>query len=134
MRPPLVLLILIIMEPGMYLIVNAIVVILLVMSIMFLRKGSTSKTKLNLRQGSGNVPADPRRPQFSDFDGNARSLNVVFQHEGEWFDAYEVLELPAGANGPMVKSQFENLIKGADSKRSKLLQSAFEALFNQGRV
>ncbi len=118
----------------MYLIVNAVVVILLVMSIMFLRKGANSKTKLNLRQGSTNTPIDPSRPQFSDFEGEARSLNIVFQHNGEWFDAYEVLDLPAGASGAMVKTQFESLVKNSDPKKTQILQKAFDALFQQGRV
>lgn len=118
----------------MYLIVNSVVVILLVMSILFLRKSSTSQTKLNLRQGSNRAPIDPRKATFSEFDGEARALNVVFQHNGEWFDAYEVLGLPAGAAGDMVKSQFDNLKKGANSDRSKLLQLAYDALVQQGRI
>ncbi len=118
----------------MYLIVNAVIVILLVMSILFLRKNTTSPTKLNLRQGGSRAPIDPSKATFSDFDGEARSLNVVFQHNGEWFDAYEVLELPAGASGQMVKSQVEILLKGASSDKSKLLHLAYEALVQQGRI
>lgn len=121
----------------MYLIVNAVVVILLVMSILFLRKGSTSQTKLNLR-GNDRTRIDSKensKPTFTEYDdGQARSLNVVFQHNGEWFDAYEVLELPAGASGNMVKSQFDSLLKRADSEKSKLVQKAYEALVQQGRI
>ncbi|OQW46883.1 MAG: hypothetical protein A4S09_02960 [Proteobacteria bacterium SG_bin7] len=118
----------------MYLIVNAVVVILLVMSILFLRKGATPQTKLNLRQGGDRTPFDPKKPQFAEFDGEARSLNVVFQHNGEWFDAYEVLELPAGAGSSIVKTQFENLLKNANKDKSKLLRLAYEALVQQGRI
>jgi hypothetical protein len=125
------------MQPGMYLIVNAIVVTLLVMWILFSRKSSSSQVKLNLRQGNTKLPLNGNQARLADLSGEgegARSLNVVFQHNGEWYDAYEVLELPAGATAAMVKSQFESLLKSADSEKSKLLQGAYEALFNQGRV
>lgn len=59
---------------------------------------------------------------------SARSLNVVFQHEGNWYDAYEVLELPAGTSLEQARARFNDLLKTVAPARIGIIKEAIKAI------
>ena len=62
-------------------------------------------------------------------DQYEKVLNILFQFNGETWDAYEVLGLPAGSNIPEAKVAFERALKeGRDSEA--FLKAALEAVIH----
>ncbi len=60
-------------------------------------------------------------------DQYEKVLNILFQFNGETWDAYEVLGLPAGSNIPEAKIALDRAIKeGRDSEA--FLKAAYEAI------
>lgn len=129
------------MEPSQYLLLNAIVVIALIGSMFFFRRGGGSQVKLNIKAGSSRAPMDPTKGfqgdpanLVTDHDGDMRSLNVVFQHEGQWYDAYEVLQIPAGATSDMIQKAFEERKRSTTGAAMTLLRMAYDNLARSGKV
>ncbi len=113
---------------------NGLIVILLIASILFLRRGNTESTRLNLRRTSDSTPQTTMKARSVDdidnMDGadSARSLNVVFQHEGNWYDAFEVLELPAGTSLEDARTRFNELLKSVEPARIHIIKEAIKAI------
>lgn len=60
-------------------------------------------------------------------DQYEKVLNILFQFNGETWDAYEVLGLPAGSNIPEAKIALERaILEGRDSEA--FLRAAYEAI------
>ncbi|HEX4923851.1 MAG TPA: hypothetical protein VFV50_07185 [Bdellovibrionales bacterium] len=81
-----------------------------------------------------------KRPQPAKFDfgpkrldGAAgrreRELNCFFDYQGEKLDAYEVLDVPAGAPDDLVRDALRRSLSGArDAASRSRAQAAFDAL------
>ena len=57
-----------------------------------------------------------------------RRLNVVFQFNGESWDAYEVLGLPAGSNYESVKAAYLESLQDVDQSSRPFVEAAFRAI------
>jgi LPXTG-motif cell wall-anchored protein len=59
-----------------------------------------------------------------------RSLNVVFNYNGETWDAYEVLGLPAGSGIDSVDSACKEMIEKVDLSSKPFIEAAARAIRN----
>lgn len=63
-----------------------------------------------------------------------RPLNVIFNYNGESWDAYEVLGLPAGSSPEMVEAAYrEELAKSPEAMRP-FLEAAYQAVQMQWKT
>jgi hypothetical protein len=62
-----------------------------------------------------------------------RRLNVVFQFNGESWDAYEVLGLPAGSNYESVKAAYLESLDSVDQSSRPFVEAAFRAISDAQR-
>lgn len=100
---------------GYFVLTNAILVILL-LYLFF-------KDKNKKHGGTFNINKKGRPLDFTEiFSGRAKELNVVFNHNGESWDAYEVLGLPAGSSLEEVEKAFKN------SAQTDLMKAAYKAI------
>ena len=122
------------MDPKHYIMLNGLIVILLIASILFIRRGPTPSTRLNLKKAPGRMPqGEGSGGHIGNVDNlagaeSARSLNVVFQHEGNWFDAYEVLGIPAGTSLEQARATFNELLKSVNPERQDIIKEAIKAI------
>ena len=57
-----------------------------------------------------------------------RPLNVVFQFNGETWDAYEVLGLPAGSSLEMVRAAYREATEAVDQSSRPFVDAAYFAI------
>ncbi len=117
---------------------NGLIVILLIASILFLRRGNSDSTRLNLRKSSDRIPQATggegplsglnNMSENGDKADGARSLNVVFQFEGNWYDAFEILDIPAGTSLAQARERFNELLKSVSTSRHELIKEAIKAI------
>ena len=87
---------------------------------------SKNKRTISGASDAGEFEAVFREKQENN-DQYEKVLNILFQFNGETWDAYEVLGLPAGSNIPEAKIALERAIKeGRDSEA--FLKAAFNAI------
>lgn len=137
-----------------YLVVNAVVVTIVVLSIYFLRRRPKEPTPLDLRDDD-HVASDRARdvasvalsekpaPKFRDPRlgwGNYqprsrkalpepdRALNALFQWNGHTWDGYEVLGLPAGSSVESARAAFDRAAALADKETLPFLRAALNAV------
>lgn len=91
--------------------------------IAFFRRRPRRGMRLKLR-GQGN--SAPK----GQLDGvpEERSLNVVFQYDGQAWDAYEVLDLPAGSSLEKVEQIYKQKLTAADAGSRPFLEAAYQAI------
>lgn len=126
------------MDPKHYILLNGLIVILLISSILFLRRGNDEVPRLNLRKSTdrmpkatgGEKPSSPFNDRGNDFDAadGARSLNVVFQYDGNWHDAFEILGIPAGTPLDQARAKFNELLVSASPERMEIMKAAIMAI------
>lgn len=65
---------------------------------------------------------------------NERPLNVIFNFNGESWDAYEVLGLPAGSAPDKVDEAYRDGIAKMDEGSRAFLQAAYQAIQTQWKI
>jgi hypothetical protein len=105
------------LNPFVYLLFYSAIVILLV--VMFIRNGrrqAPSQLRFGPRRlepgGSTSAPdlnliESPQIHGGVNVRSRARALNVFFNYNGETFDAYEILGIPAGCGLPEARAHYE---------------------------
>lgn len=113
-----------------FLLVNLFFVIILF--ILYKRDNKSQKpSKLNFSKNKRAIEPGEFESVFREKQENndqyEKVLNILFQFNGETWDAYEVLGLPAGSNIPQAKIALEVAIKeGRDSEA--FLNAAYNAI------
>lgn len=120
------------MDPKHYIMLNGIIVILLISSILFLRRGGEGPPRLDLRKSTNRTPKpienEGAAEPFTQGSEGARSLNVVFQYEGDWYDAFEILGIPAGTPLEQARAKFNELLKSVSPDRMGIIKEAIKAI------
>ena len=104
----------------------------IILFILYKRDTKSQKpSKLNFSKNKRAIEAGEFEAVFRDKQENndqyEKVLNILFQFNGETWDAYEVLGLPAGSNVPEAKIALEVAIKeGRDSEA--FLKAAYAAI------
>lgn len=118
-------------SPGHFLILNGVIVTLLVLYFLFIKKGSASPTRLNLKKKDSRrnveglvVPGEVSSTGSSEYV----PLNVIFNYNGHSFDAYEALGVPAGSDMEEVKKAFSDSCAKADPPTREFYKAAYEAI------
>lgn len=107
-------------DPKSFLILNAVIVTLLVLSFLALRK-KEKPSRLNFKK---DVPLEKLPVVPVDIP-----LNVIFNYNGHSFDAYEALGVPAGSNLEEVKAGLaRSIAASADPTSTEFYKVAFEAI------
>lgn len=89
------------------------------------RKGI--RLNLNKKNGHYNSKFDSSS-RLPDLRHQDRPLQVYFNYNGETFDAFEVLGLPAGATAEQIGNKMRELQKEAPIRERSLHAAAFQAL------
>jgi len=94
-------------------------------------KRTTRPSKLNFFKDKRILDSDSFQAIFEQKKENndqyEKVLNILFQYNGETWDAYEVLGLPAGSNAEQAKIAFERALReGRDSEA--FLKAAITAI------
>lgn len=113
------------------------------LSILFLRRGSSSPVQLRLKKGDPATPSAVKPTPVQPQQKMARpptvvqreparptefSLNAFFNWNGHSFDAYEALGLPAGSSLESAHSAYQRAISGADEDSKLFFKAALEAI------
>lgn len=118
-----------------YLFLYLFAVICVVASFIAIRKKPRDPVKLRLQTPNKKpVPRNPgqanrantqSRPEYS---RKEKALNAFFEFQGKRYDAFEVLNLPAGASIKAAQSAFNAQFIGAEGANRALLKAALEAI------
>ncbi|MES2770129.1 MAG: hypothetical protein V4596_13370 [Bdellovibrionota bacterium] len=104
----------------------------IILFILYKRDNKSQKpSKLNFSKNKRTIEAGEFEAVFREKQENndqyEKVLNILFQFNGETWDAYEVLGLPAGSNIPEARVAFERALKeGKDSEA--FLKAALNAI------
>jgi len=112
-------------DPKIYIILNAVIVILLVAYFLTVKK-KQHPTKLNFKA---------EKP-LEDFSALIRDvpLNVFFNYNGHSFDAYEVLGAPAGSTPEEIQNAYQKTLATATDPTSReFYKVALEAIQNASK-
>ena len=95
------------------------------------RKTNVYASRSQASSAAARVEAQPapleRRTQSAPIE---KSLNIFFNWNGHTWDAYEVLDCPAGASLDLVYKAFERAKARADRETMPFLSAAYEAIVN----
>ncbi len=78
----------------------------------------------------GAMPPDNVTPINSKAE---RPLNVIFNYNGESWDAFEVLGVPAGSSQESVESGYKDSLSRVDEKSKAFMTAAYDAIQSQWR-
>jgi len=82
----------------------------------------------------GRLGPDVMPPRMNvNAQGGERSINVIFNFNGESWDAFEVFGLPAGSGMATVEAAFKEAMGRADETSRVFLQAAFKAIEENSR-
>lgn len=131
------------MQPKEFMIYYA--ALMAVAVLIFIRRRPRKGMRLRLRGGAGPKAtggADPS-PEIhggqppdnvTQMPGGERPLNVVFNWNGETWDAYEVLGLPAGSSQEKVAKAYQESLARVDEKSKGFITAAHDAIQSQWRL
>ncbi len=122
-------------------------VVTLLLVILIVRRGRHSRPS-QLRLGGGrpdrqaaSLPADGTSPVVARGPSTgaqrasaragqgARQLNLIFDFRGQKYDAYQVLDLPAGSSMEQVTRAYDlGMAAAHDPERRELIRAAYKAL------
>jgi hypothetical protein len=92
---------------------------------------SQRPSKLNFSKNKRTLESEIFEAVFREKQENndqyEKVLNILFQFNGETWDAYEVLGLPAGSNISEAKLAFDAALKAGEDSEA-FLKAAFEAI------
>jgi hypothetical protein len=132
-----------VMSQGEFVALNAAIVTLVIGSYVFIRRKPRGPVSLNLKNRAGKpVPNFSRteyrpRPRPLRVDGQSaphgdeKDLNVLFQWNGHTWDAYEVLDVPAGSNRVSVQKAFDRLKSEVDEESVPFVTAAYQAIIKR---
>ena len=122
-----------------YIFVYAIAAILVI--IYFLRARSGPASRLNFRkQIPGQSYGTLKKKELESFHNKMNSkenieesnyskeLNVLFEYDNKTWDAFQVLDIPAGSSSEVVKIAFEEALHKVDDDSKAFIKKAFEAI------
>lgn len=84
--------------------------------------------RLNLKKGSDYASRYTPRSSVPEVRKQDRPLQVFFNYNGETFDAFEVLGLPAGASAEQIGRRLRELSNEGSLRDRSLHAAAFQAL------
>lgn len=87
--------------------------------------GETGPSSATFDGSSG----EPTNPNFN-LD-ESKSLNVLFNWNGHTWDAYEVLDIPAGSSRASVEAAFERMKHKVDPESVPFVTAAFQAIVSR---
>lgn len=85
-----------------------------------------------LRQAKGREESKPREVQGAVVESE-RALNVVFNYNGETWDAYEVLGVPAGSSSEQVEKAYAEGLARIDETSKPFMEAAVRAIRQANR-
>jgi hypothetical protein len=138
------------MNQNDFLLLNAGVVTLVVISLVVMRRKPPQPVKLQLHAKDSRVPAKPQQPQQPPPPGAPppppgaakpgaapqsqrsveKALNVFFDFDGRSYDAFDVLQIPAGSSLASAQIAFNTLARVSKPESQALLQTAISAITN----
>ena len=135
------------LSPGEFLAVNAAIVTLVVGSFVFVRRRPRSPVALNMKIGRKrgkdviNFSRTEYRPRPRPvrlagdtdhvIDDSVKDLNILFNWNGHTWDAYEVLDIPAGSSRVDVQKAFELLKIEVDEESLPFVTAAYHAIIKR---
>ena len=86
-----------------------------------------------MRSSSKNLPEDfgKTRQQYEDVKAGVKSLDCFFMYNGHEFNAYEVLEVPAGAAKDLVEKAYQARKEFADPSQQEFFRCAYQAILKK---
>ena len=117
-----------------YIVLNAIVVTLLVISFIRMRRATRQNLMKLKNPHAGKKEVIIKKMRLEEGDprmvkpSGPKSLNAVFNYNGHSWDAYEVLGVAAGSGFETSFLAFEKLTKDMDSDSKSFMLSALEAI------
>ncbi len=119
-----------------FIVLNAVVVTLLVISFLRMRRSSnqTSIRFRNSRDQYSNKEVVVKRSVLDENDPRLKNpnapkdLNVMFNYNGHSWDAYEVLDVPAGSSFENCFLAFEKMTRGMDDESKTFMLAALEVI------
>lgn len=124
------------LTPNEFVILNGALVILVVISFVFLRRGGPRPVRLRLMDKDTKVPqaAAKHVPPAQDRSSvKEKSLNVFFNYNGHTWDAYEVLGVPAGSSWQTVQDAFRKQSSTVQADSRAFIEAAYEAIQMQSK-
>ena len=87
-------------------------------------------SRLRMRAPSSNLPETygKTKLKYEDMKQGLKSLDCFFIYNGHEFNAYESLEVPAGAPKEMVEAAYKKLLETADPSQKEFFRIAYEAI------
>jgi len=87
-------------------------------------------SRLRMRAGSSKVPEVYGKTQerYEDMKAGVKSLDCFFMFNGHEFNAYDVLEIPAGAPMPTVEQAYMAIMAKADPSQELFFKAAYDAI------
>lgn len=115
-----------------FLVLNAIVAVLFLLSFLSARRKPLPPSRLNLRgkSDSGGEVQVKKKPLKPRKVRGQRDLTVLFDYQGQTCEAHEVLGVPAGGSSQEIKKAYEGLMS-SQSGDLQLVEKAYAALKNQ---
>lgn len=95
---------------------------------MLWRRPNRGGLRLNLKKGGGFGSRYTSPSSVPEIRRQDRPLQVYFNYNGETFDAFEVLGLPAGATAEQIGSRLKELKDDGPMSDRSLHAAAFQAL------
>ena len=122
-----------------YIFVYAIAAILVV--IYFLRARKAPASRLNFRkQIPGQSYGTLKKKELESFhnkmnsmekptdSGYSKELNVLFEYDNKTWDAFQVLDIPAGSADKAVEKAYKEALQKVDSDSELFIKKAYEAI------
>ena len=112
-----------------FLILNTIVAVLFLLSFLSARRKPQPPSRLNLRRKSknGSEIQVKKKPPRSYKTRDQRNLTVLFEDQGQTWEAHEVLGLPAGSSTQKIEEAYRKKLSSSDQGPS-LIHKAYETL------
>jgi hypothetical protein len=107
---------------------------LLLIAVLFFRRprrgmrlrlgGGRRSTDYKAQSLRGKISPDKAMPRVSD----ERTINVIFNFNGESWDAYEVFGLPAGSGMAVVETAYRESLARVEESSRAFLHAAYKAI------
>lgn len=97
-------------------------------------RGSSTSKQTSGRENSPEIDGTQPPDNVTQMPKGERPLNVIFNWNGETWDAYEVLGLPAGSSQEKVAKAYQESLARVDEKSKGFITAAHDAIQSQWRV
>jgi hypothetical protein len=121
-----------------FLLLNGLVAIGVVVMFLWGRNSIAKPSRLNLKEPKKSISnIDEFTPFGSEHFSGIRNLNTRFMYNGNDFDAYEILGIPAGSSIERIRFGFERCLRESDPESHPFFHAAYRAIvanFYESRV